>query len=221
FVLLGVATDGVSRWGFASVLQSTAELEAAGSTGYGTAGTGSPTFDMATAYPGGVGTAPAPPVVDGVVLEEFGNVTVKWTEIPAEQADSWAGFSLLVDDVVGYQGNATEFTLFLVPPTNWTSYYTMTASTTATSTTTTAASTASTASTASRGGSSSSTRTAVSASATASSAVQAAADAAADYTWYLSTVPHYFRVAYLSVDGSTVGDYSDAATLGAGGTTWT
>ncbi|KAI9337875.1 hypothetical protein DFJ73DRAFT_628761, partial [Zopfochytrium polystomum] len=157
WVALGIASDGVARWGFDSLLQTTDELRRDGALGSGT-----PQFVVnATFFANGTAVSTEPPVVGGVRLDGFRNVSIGWADgAVSRKSAGYSGFSLLVDDVVKLRGNLTSYTFFLAP-------------------------------------------------------LQAYG-----YDWYLDSVPHYFRVAYLTADNSSHGDYTDSATLTAGGNKW-
>ncbi|KAI6162062.1 hypothetical protein EDD17DRAFT_1579758 [Pisolithus thermaeus] len=91
--LLGMFLNGVAAFGFASILQTAADLAADGPTG-------SPLPDFVT------NSATYDPSVP------LGNQTIFWSSIPSALiTEGWNGFSLLVDDVERYAGNALNYSL--------------------------------------------------------------------------------------------------------------
>lgn len=91
--LLGMFLNGVAAFGFASILQTAADLAADGPTG-----------------------SPLPEFVTNSTTYDpsvpLGNQTIFWSSIPsALVTEGWNGFSLLVDDVERYAGNALNYSL--------------------------------------------------------------------------------------------------------------
>ncbi|KAF8846244.1 hypothetical protein BDN67DRAFT_891173 [Paxillus ammoniavirescens] len=91
--LLGMFLNGVAAFGFDSILQTAADLVRDGPTGspLPTFLTNSSTYSAAATLT---------------------NQTISWADIPSELASQgWNGFSLLVDDVERYAGNALNYSL--------------------------------------------------------------------------------------------------------------
>lgn len=79
--LLGIFLDGVGRWGFESILQTTAALVADGILG-----SAIPTFVTSSS---------------NFLVNQS---TIYWNAIPDELIGQWDGFALIVDDVLVYTG---------------------------------------------------------------------------------------------------------------------
>lgn len=86
--LLGMFLDGIGRWGFDSILQSAEALR-----GDGALGSDLPSF------------------VTSATNFTLGQAAVWWDAVPEELAESWDGFGLIVDDVLRYEGTATNFSI--------------------------------------------------------------------------------------------------------------
>lgn len=91
--LLGMFLNGVAAFGFASILQTAADIAGDGPTG-----------------------SPLPEFVTNSTTYDpsvpLGNQTIFWSSIPnALVTEGWNGFSLLVDDVERYAGNALNYSL--------------------------------------------------------------------------------------------------------------
>ena len=83
FIVLGMMLDGISRWGFDSILQTSREL-----VGDGAIGSSIPTFNMSYFNSS----------LANMTANEIRNVTIKWNPIPSNISSSWDGFSLMIDD---------------------------------------------------------------------------------------------------------------------------
>ncbi|KAF8303306.1 hypothetical protein DL93DRAFT_2090319 [Clavulina sp. PMI_390] len=110
--LLGMFLDGVSRWGFAAILQTAAELQRDAPLG-----SALPEFTNQT-FP------PMNTTSDLSLFSSFlsslassstspANSTISWTAIDPTLAtnEGWDGFSLLIDDVEAYAGTALNFSI--------------------------------------------------------------------------------------------------------------
>ncbi|KAL4070820.1 hypothetical protein J3A83DRAFT_4373009 [Scleroderma citrinum] len=91
--LIGMFLNGVTTFGFDSILQTVADLARDGPTG-----SPLPTFlTNSTTYNASIALT---------------NQTIFWGDIPSELiVEGWNGFSLLIDDVERYAGNALNYTL--------------------------------------------------------------------------------------------------------------
>ncbi|PWN50120.1 hypothetical protein IE53DRAFT_380015 [Violaceomyces palustris] len=94
--LYGMFTNGVARWGFDGLLEDNAVVQ-----GDATGGTGIPSFLTNPTTWKGAGS--------------FGDGIVRWKPIPEDQKASWDSFSLLIDDVLRFQGEGTSFNLTTLP----------------------------------------------------------------------------------------------------------
>ncbi|KAJ3332359.1 hypothetical protein HDU76_000460 [Blyttiomyces sp. JEL0837] len=166
FLMLGIMMDGIARFGFASILQTKQELLRDGALG-----TDIPVFEMDN-YNVTVKNVSA--VVSTLAMQGFRNVSVRWKAISVDLAQSWNGFSLIVDDVLRYVGTDTSYNFTLVPAQHF--------------------------------------------DAVNSQQQVAAGGQPAPLPQYLSSVPHFFRIAY-QVYG-TAGDFSQAGTLTVNGDGW-
>ncbi|CCM05180.1 uncharacterized protein FIBRA_07389 [Fibroporia radiculosa] len=126
--LLGMFLNGVAAWGFASILQTAADLQ-----GDGSSGSAMPSFVTNSS------------TWNSVI--PFSNQTIIWNALP-DASEGWGGFSLIVDDVERYVGTALNYSFASLE----------------------------------------------------------------------SGIPHFFRLAYTSADGSTTGDYTMPAALWPNGT---
>lgn len=97
---MGIFLNGVARWGYDSILQTSAELQrdAAFGTGLPNWSTDSSNF-----------------VLNGT---DLGSTLLSWQDIPEDQRSAtsldgsgWDGFSILLDDVLRWTGNTTSVTL--------------------------------------------------------------------------------------------------------------
>lgn len=104
FILLGIMSDGVSRFGFDSILQNSADL-----LRDGIRGTGVPQFNMDlynTTFESNITRFANSD-------QTFLTLTVSWNPIPSDLKQSWVGFSVIVDDVVRYVGPSTNYSFVI------------------------------------------------------------------------------------------------------------
>ncbi|SGY25253.1 BQ5605_C018g08594 [Microbotryum silenes-dioicae] len=87
-LLLGIFLDGAGRWGFDSILQAASSLVGDGSTG-----------------------SALPTYLTSATNFTSDQASIFWNAIPDSLANSWDGFSLLVDDVERYSGTATNYSI--------------------------------------------------------------------------------------------------------------
>lgn len=85
-ILLGLFMNGAARWGFDSILQTPAELRRDAALG-----SDLPSFDTTT--------------IDAVTQ------MITWTPIPESLSSSWDGFALIINDVLRYSGQSSNFSL--------------------------------------------------------------------------------------------------------------
>lgn len=89
--LLGMFLNGVAAWGFASILQTAADLQ-----GDGASGSAMPSFVTSS--------------MNWNVSSPLHEQTIFWTSLP-DASEGWTGFSLIVDGVERYVGTALNFSL--------------------------------------------------------------------------------------------------------------
>jgi len=92
--LFGVLVDGISRWGFDSILQTSSQLLRDAPLG-----SSLPTFSSTLAK------TPLP------VNSTSSTSYITWDPIPPALAEDWNGFSLIVDDVERFVGMALNYSL--------------------------------------------------------------------------------------------------------------
>lgn len=80
--------DGIGRWGFDSILETAATL-----VGDGSLGSALPTW------------------LTNSTTFEAGQTNIFWGDIPESLVGQWDGFALIVDDVLRYTGQATNFSI--------------------------------------------------------------------------------------------------------------
>lgn len=85
-ILLGLFLNGAARWGFDSILQTAAEVRRDAALG-----SDLPSFDLTTI--------------------DVSNPLITWSAIPESLSSSWDGFALIVNDVLRYTGQSTNFTM--------------------------------------------------------------------------------------------------------------
>lgn len=85
-ILLGLFLNGAARWGFDSVLQTVDEVRRDAALG-----SDLPSFALTSLDPS--------------------NPLITWSAIPESLTSSWDGFALLINDVLRYSGQATNFSM--------------------------------------------------------------------------------------------------------------
>lgn len=129
--LLGMFLDGVSRWGFASILQTTAEVTIHLSLLQPTArsiaiirmtqlrrdgalGSSLPSFSNMTFSPlNATSNSSVLGTFFSSLVSDNSNQVISWPDIPTSlvSSEGWNGFSLLIDDVERYSGTALNYSI--------------------------------------------------------------------------------------------------------------
>lgn len=173
---LGMFLNGVGRWGFDGLIQDTSDIIGSGQTGSALpAFLGSSNFTGLLPFSSNVSSAAT-------------NGLIQWHPVNDSDAGSYDSFQLLVDDVLMYQGPATQFNLSRLVD-----FYQPT-------------------STQAQGDSTSTTTSSM------NFTYYPAPNAQLILNDTLATQPHYIRLAYMDSQSGSVGDFTRAATAYFNGT---